>query len=247
MNALPSSFLVVNHEGIHRCSLQIDQLTDFDQFIAKFNSHRVIVLKNLAAHPCGQIHVAVHTREDLPIVILEANKGKLGLQTTYAQVKGDVAGESWISPVFELGHPHSFDLRCEFDFEIWAKAGFKMFFALNRYDYALQIWTWWQGQNYRVPFGNVYDTGAVCVGINVEKLFQDIPPLAGLDEALLYLGSSNWNGDAFSPSWIKPISQLVRFDSKSLKMLPPLNPELITKLGVMAHPMLADVTGLLYG
>lgn len=247
MNSLPQSFLVVNHEGVHRCYISLEQVTDFAQVVGKFAQHKILLVQNVANHPYGRIHLALNSRDSLPIVILDAFKGKLGLQTNYHLVK--TGKESWISPRYLSGGEKeaSFELRCEFDFEVWRSSGLRLFFALNFNERLAQTWVAWKGQNYRVPFGNVFDTGAICTGNHPEDFLRADSLFTGLDKLMAHLEASTWNADAFDVKWVPTINKLVRFEPNTLKMLSPFNPELITELGVMAHPTLAEITKLIYG
>jgi hypothetical protein len=244
MNSLPQNFLVVNHEGVHRCYISVEPVTDFQHLVAKFATHRFVLVRKLAKHPNGFIHLAVSSRDNQPILILEATEGTLGLQTYYHLVKH--RDHSWISPRFLQGRDEqaTFELRCEFDFAEWTAAGLRMFFTLNYPERICQAWVTWKNQNYRVPFGNVFETGAICM--ENDSFFKG-SALEGVDKMMAHLGSSQWNADAFDFNWVPKISKLVRFDQESLKMLNPIEPELITELGVMAHPTIAEITKLIYG
>lgn len=245
MQSLPSSFLVVNHEGLHRCYLSIEQVADFNQLIAKFSQHKILLVKYLSMHPNGPVHLGIHTKVASPILILEALQGKMALSTQYQLIKRKE--EEWLSPCFILAE-NSFELRCEFDFELWAAAGLRIFFAINCLEHALQCWSWYKGQVYRAPFANVFETGSICVGGGREQ-HQDYfdVPFSGLDKLMAHLSASVWNQDAFSSGWIEPISRLIRFDPKTLKMLEPVDPAYLAKLPVMGHQTIAEVTKLLYG
>lgn len=247
MNQLPQQFLIVNHEGLHRAYITLEPVSDFGNMVAKFSHHKMLVARNLGYHPYGILHLGIHSRDGASILILEANKGMMGLQTQYHLVQTEKYGE-WISPCFVSSNQtaNPFELRCEFDFQIWAQSGLKMFFAINSMEGLVQLWAGWERQNYRAPFGNIFETGSICTGISKYEDFFTIP-MAGLDKLLTHLSASVWNADAFDSRWIVPISQLVRFDAKSLKMLPPLRPESIVKLGVMAHANISDLTKLIYG
>ena len=236
---------MVNHEGLFRCYTSIEPVTGLEALLARQTTHRLLVVRNLCRHWLGLVHLGVHTRDGLPIVILEATQGTMGLNTRYRQVKSSVE-PNWLSPNF-ADNSGTFELNCEFNFGVWADAGFKMYFAINLVEHVLQMWTSYKGQNYRVPFGNVFETGNICMGGRT----RDIAPLEAifsgslidnLDGSIAYLGASTWNADAFSSNWIRPIGQLVRFRTEDMAMLPPLSPDRIAEIGVMANPTLAEIT-----
>lgn len=246
MRSLPSNFLVVNHEGIFRCTTSFEEVVGMDQLLARHAQHKLIVLRNIAAHPFGPVHLAVHTRNELPILILEAKHGFMRLLTQYHPVRRD--GDSWISPRF-FENDSSFEMECAFDFTVWSTAGFRMFFAINLFENNLAMWTTYNNQNYRVPFGNVFEDGRICMGGGLEDhLLSEF--FVNKEEGLVNnftrfieaLASSRWNNDALEPRCVGPISRLVRFNRETNVMMPPDDPTRITFMGIMANATLAELT-----
>lgn len=248
MKNLPSTFLAVNHEGVFRVYMNFEEVAGFDQLVSRHAQHRLILLKNMMKHPNGMIHIGVHTRDGLPILVLDATRGTMSISTHYQQFGGRSADSRWLSPRFYQSET-SFQIKCEFDFALWEEAGFRMFFSINLYESNICMWTTYEGQNYRVPLGNVYEDGRICMGGGreedlLESFFnnQDIGWVDHFTRLIDRLSSSHWNGDTMQPSMIAPISKLVRFHPTSLAMLPPQEAGAIKDLGVMANPTLAELT-----
>jgi len=243
MKQLPQNFLVVNNEGVFRCYTTFEEVVGLEHLLARHAQHRYVMVKDLAAHPLGMIHLGIHTREGLPFLILEAYQGTMGLETYYRSYSKD--GERWIAPRYYTSE-HTFEMRCEFDFKVWTEAGFKIFFGINFMEHSLNMWTTYEGQNYRVPFGNIYEDGKICTGEDQRTdLYFRLQPggwVTNLDLLINNLSASKWNGDAIRSSLVNTIMTLVRFNPDNLQMLPPLNPNLIKDLGINGHPTLAEIT-----
>jgi hypothetical protein len=247
MKHLPQNFLAVNHEGVFRVYMSFEEVSGLEQLLARHAQHRLLVVKNVASNPFGIVHLGVHTRDSLPIYILEARQGTMGLVTHYAARRRAETNETWISPRF-FSNERTFETRAEFDFSVWTQAGFKMFFAINLFEHLLHLWTWFEGQNYRVPFGNVYEDGRICSG-ETEETVEGIMTLNNggswsdnLTKLVKHVSESHWNGDAIHTPTVNAITQLVRFDAKNMQMLPPHDATEIIKMGIMGNPTLAEIT-----
>lgn len=238
---------MLTHEGLHRITIDIEPVQPIDLLLAKFNHEQLFVLKNVNDHPFGFQHEAIWSSSPpRRMTVLELTKGLIVFNTTYAAI--NKKEEAWVYPSFSSGEG-SFTLRCAFDFNIWAKAGLRLFLGLSHYQSAAFLWVYYVGQIYRPPFGNIFDTCQICLGHN-EKQNKEIfnsyqqPNSVSLIKMIQLLSDSVWNHDTFRSSDLTVLQSLVRFDSgkSELPMLPPLTPELITKCQVASNKELSMVT-----
>jgi hypothetical protein len=255
MKSLPDTFLVLNHEGLHKVTMSIDAVQSMDNLLARFGSEKLIVAKNLADHPWGMVHEAIWTSEPARFMtVLELTKGTMVLDTQYRGHTSKSPEQAWVSPCFVKAEG-SFALRCAFDFGVWAGAGLRMFLALAHGQNVVYLWVYYLGQVYHVPFGNVFEgTEQVCLGQNT-KGHHDIflapqSRTAALAKALNLLSISVWNHDTFQAGRNVPIlASLVRFNSDpdrvDLPMMAPLEPDQIKKMPVATNRELVTVTAKL--
>lgn len=247
MNQLPPQFLILTHEGIFRAVVSLEQVYNIDTLLARFVTEKLTVLRDVAEHPYGLQHLAIWGARNR-MAVLELTKGAMTLATDYREVKDAVTDESWVSPCFrhEAG---SFQLRCAFDFGVWASAGLRLFLGLNSQARTLQLWLYYDGQIYRPPLGNIFDaTCQICLGRN-ESFHKDIfrtrqPDSAALSNAVGLLSNSTWNADTFHSGDLPAIAQTIRFDSskQELPMLAPRALEMLKQCSVAANKDLAAVT-----
>lgn len=250
MTSLPQSFLILTHEGLSRVQFSYDAVQSMDNILSKFTAERFYLAAMVADSPYGyQHHAAFVTTPPRAWQILELTRGTMVLNTAYDSLKNK-DGQSWVYPTFGKGEK-GFTLRCLFDFEIWAKAGLRLFLGLNPATTSAHLWVYYNGQIYRPPFGNIFEsTAQICLGPNKEQ-YNSIFKSDGqtdsvsLAKTMQLLNDSMWNADTFNSSTNLPIlKSLVRFDadSQELPMLPPLEPALITKANVITHKDLAIIT-----
>jgi hypothetical protein len=235
---------MLTHEGIQRVQLTIEPVYTIDSLISKFGQEREVVLTRVADHPNGLLHLAVRTSERLwKMAILELTKGHMTLETWYNAY--DREGQQWVAPVFGQTD-RTFSLRCKFEFGVWAQSGLRLF--LGTYGQQISLWVYYEGQIYRPPFGNIFDTCQLCIGRNeglLEKAFSyQQTDSAHFSKVIQLLSESPWNLDTFHPKDIDALVNNVRFDSTKteLSMLPPLKPELIKNCMVAANKDLAAIT-----
>jgi hypothetical protein len=239
----PDRFLMLTHEGIARVQITSEPVYNIDALIARFGSDKQLTFTRIADHPYGTIHLAIRTNSPWRMPVLELTKGFMVLSTQYHPVKHE--DKSWVSPCFAQENS-SFPLRCRFEFEKWAEAGLKMFLALNTR--AFYLWVYYDGQIYRPPFGNVFDSCQICLGHNEGLLNKalDSKQTDGLafTKAIQLLSDSDWNSDVLPAKAKTVLPKLVRFDSENhdLPMLAPLEPHLIKHMPVAADKVFADVT-----
>jgi hypothetical protein len=253
MKSLPDLFLVLNHEGLHKVSLNIEAIQSIDHLLAKFTTEKLILARDIAEHSFGMIHQAIWTSEPARyMTVLELNKGSMILDTQYKGHTSTEPDSGWVSPCFVKGEG-TFALRCAFEFEKWAAVGLRMFLALNHSQHCINFWVYYSGQVYHVPFGNLFEgTEQICLGHNAKlhsEIFHDVQSRStSLTKAMHLLSISTWNSDTFNgPRNIPILRDLVRFDSNpdktDLPMMEPINPEQIKKSPVVTVKDLITITG----
>jgi hypothetical protein len=254
MKQLPNSFLTLTHEGVHRVTIQAESVYNIDALIAKFALEKQLVFPRIAELPFGQLHLAVRTSHPpWKMAILELSAGSMVFDTLYHPVKREsedypeLERGEWISPCF-IKLKDSFPLRCEFQFKLWHEAGIKLFLSVSSQN-LVQFWVYFDGQIYRPPFGNIFEsTYQICMGNNgtqiTKALDPRIPDSLKLSHIINILSGSPWNADTFLAEDVQVLNDLVRFDStkEELPMLSPLNPEKIKKCRVAANKDLAEIT-----
>lgn len=253
MKHLPETFLILNHEGLHKVTCSIDPVQSMDHLLAKFSSEKLILAKNISEHPFGILHEAIWTSEPMRTMsILELTRGIMVLETQYKGYTSKEPELNWVSPCF-VKTEGSFPLRCGFEFEKWTQAGLRMFLALNHSTHQAHFWVYYQGQIYHLPFGNIFEgTEQICLGHNIRQ-HSDIFAIpeqtrsSSFAKLMMLLSASVWNHDAFNSSrCIGILSSLVRFNSASdqtdLPMMPPKDPDLIKKSVVASSRELVQIT-----
>jgi hypothetical protein len=257
MKQLPNSFLTLTHEGVHRVTIQTESVFNIDALIAKFALEKQLVFPRIAESPFGQLHLAVRTTNPpWKMAILELSAGSMVFDTLYHPVKRESEDyedhpefkpEEWVSPCF-IKFKDSFPLRCEFQFKLWHEAGIKLFLSVSSQN-LVQFWAYFEGQIYRPPFGNIFEsTYQICMGHNetqITKAFDPrIPDSVKLSHIINILSGSPWNADTFLEKDVSVLNDLVRFDStrEELPMLSPLKPERIKECQVAANKDLAEIT-----
>jgi hypothetical protein len=250
MKQIPESFLMLTHEGLFRANIQLENVYNIDKLLARFSQEKMLVVPRVSEHPFGLIHQAVWTGEPLRrMSILELTKGQMILATKYRSVSKAVEGNTWVSPCFVTTND-SFDLRCAFDFSVWKEAGLQLFLGLNNNARTLQFWVHYKGQIYRPPFGNIFEASCqLCLGHNEKAYLKIFSPKqldsVSLSHAVGLLNDSPWNADTFNAQRdLSILNKLIRFDSnkQELPMLPPLDPDSISKCSVAANQVLAQIT-----
>lgn len=246
---LPDKFLMLTHEGLARVTIVQEPIYQIDQLISRFGSEKLVTVARVADHPHGTIHLAVRTGQPIwKMAVLELTAGSMVLSTEYKVItEGELETEqTWVSPVFGKDDT-SFPLRCKFEFAIWARANLRMFLGAAS-NSTLNLWVYYEGQIYRPPFGNIFDTCQLCVGHNeglLSKAFSYTQTYSEtFNKAIQLMSDSPWNIDTFHHEELAYLQTLVRFDSnqKELPMLDPISPELIKKCKVAANKDLAEIT-----
>src|SRR6267142_520863 len=156
MKSLPDQFLILTHEGLSKVSLSFEQVQNIDTLLSRFTAEKLVLIPRVATHPFGYQHAANWTSvSPKSWAVLELTQGKIVLSTLYASVSGE-DGE-WAYPCFAPSE-NSFPLRCLFDFQVWHQAGLRMFLALNMPQAAAHFWVYYEGQIYKPPFGNIFES-----------------------------------------------------------------------------------------
>jgi hypothetical protein len=254
MKNLPEAFLILNHEGLHKVTMTIEPIQQFDHILATFSQEKLLLSTNIADHPYGMIHQAIWTSEPTRyMTILELTRGTMVLDTQYqGHSRLTPTEEHWVSPTFNKLE-HSFPLRCAFEFSKWCAAGLRMFLALAHSTSHVHSWVYYEGQIYHLPFGNIFEgTEQICLGQNTKphaEIFRNLHSKAvGLTKAMELLSASVWNHDTFNAARSTPIlNSLVRFNSDSsngveLAMMDPLDPAIIKKSAVATSKDLVQIT-----
>jgi hypothetical protein len=254
MKQLPNSFLTLTHEGVHRVTISTESVYNIDALIAKFALEKQMVFPRIAELPFGQLHLAVRTSHPpWKMAVLELSAGSMVFDTLYHPVKRESEdypeaerGE-WISPCF-IKTKDSFPLRCVFQFKLWHEAGIKLFLSVSSQN-LVQFWVYFDGQIYRPPFGNIFESSyQICMGHNelqiTKALDPRIPDSLKISHIINILSGSPWNADTFLQEDVSVLNDLVRFDStrEELPMLLPLNPQRIKECRVAANRDLAEIT-----
>jgi hypothetical protein len=254
MKQLPNTFLTITHEGVHRVTIDTESVFNVDALIAKFALEKQLVFPRIAETPFGQLHLAIRTSNPpWKMAILELSGGSMIFDTLYHAVKRE--GEDypqtergeWISPCFTKVK-NSFPLRCQFQFKLWHEAGIKLFLSVSSQNF-VQFWAYFDGQIYRPPFGNIFDSSyQICTGHNEKEIIKaldlKLPDSLKISHIISVLSGSPWNADTFHYEDVSVLADLVRFDStkEELPMLPPLYPERIKQCQVAANKDLAEIT-----
>lgn len=248
--------MTLTHEGIHRVSIACEPVYNIDALVSRFAQEKQLIFPRIAEVPFGLLHLAVRSSATpWKMAVLELSSGSMVFDTLYHPVKraNDEGYEEhelgeWISPCF-CKVKDSFPLRCEFQFNLWYEAGLRLFLSVSSGN-LVQFWVYFDGQIYRPPFGNIFESSyQVCFGHNetalVKALDNRYSDSGKLSRILTMLSSSPWNADTFIQGDIAILNDLVRFDSTKaeLPMLPPLNPHRIKECHVAANKDLADITG----
>lgn len=244
MKILPEKFIMLTEEGLSRVIITAEQIYSIDALIAKLGQEKQLIFTRLADHPNGIMHMLIRTSErPRRMPVLELTQGYMVLSTQYHAV---ITGEGeWVSPCF-IKNNNSFLLRCKFEFSRWSQCGLRMFLALQ--DRSFYLWVYFDGQIYRPPFGNVFDSCQLCLGHNeglLAKAFDyQQTHSATFSKGLQLLSDSEWNQDVFPSQAKEPLDSLVRFDAGSadLPMLEPLTPSLIKNMPVAANKDFAEIT-----
>lgn len=244
---------MLTHEGVHRVTIGMDPVYSIDALIAKFAQEKQLIFPRIAQLPFGLLHLVVRTADPpWKMTVLELTEGALVFDTLYHAVRKaeDDTGPAaeWVSPCFSK-LKDSFPLRCAFEFARWAEAGLRLFLSVNHPHAQVQFWAYYDGQIYRPPFGNIFEsTYVICLGHNEAQISKALAPAnpdsLKLSLIIAALSSSPWNADTFIPSDVSVLNDLIRFDSSKtdLPMLPPLNPARIKECHVAANKNLADIT-----